>query len=58
MHLPPFTVAPIAAGDVVGKITYTVGEVVLEEVPLVAMEEVAAGNGFKRLVDKLAVTFL
>ena len=58
MHLPSFTAAPIAAGDVVGKITYSVGEVVLEEVPLVAMEEVAAGNGFKRLVDKLAVVFL
>lgn len=56
--LPGHLAAPISAGDVVGKISYSVGDTVLEEVPLVAMEDVAEGNGFKRLVDKLAVKFL
>lgn len=56
--LPDHLAAPISAGDVLGKISYSVGDAVLEEVPLVAMRDVAEGNGFKRLVDKLAVKFL
>lgn len=56
--LPGHLEAPVQAGDVMGKISYAVGEVVLEEVPLVAMESVPGGNGLKRLVDRLAIRFL
>ncbi len=56
--LPGHLEAPVQAGDVVGKISYAVGEVVLEEVPLVAMESVEMGSGLKRLLDKLAIRFL
>lgn len=55
--IPPYLQAPVAAGDVVGKITYSLGATVLEEVPLVATAHISGGNGFKRLVDKLAVRF-
>ncbi len=56
--LPSHLEAPVQAGDVVGKISYSVGEVVLEEVPLVAMESVEMGSGLKQLLDKLAIRFL
>ncbi|MBR6566920.1 MAG: D-alanyl-D-alanine carboxypeptidase [Spirochaetaceae bacterium] len=56
--LPSYVQAPLQAGDIVGKITYSVGNVVLEEVPLVAITAVDEGNGFKQFVDKLAENFM
>ena len=50
--------APLQAGDVVGKITYSLGDIVLEEVPLLAVTSIDEGNVFKQLLDKLAVDFL
>ena len=55
ISIPSYVQAPLQAGDVVGKITYSLGNIVLEEVPLLAVTPVKDGNVFKKLVDKLAV---
>ncbi len=55
ISIPSYVHAPLQAGDVVGKITYSLGNIVLEEVPLLAVTPVKDGNVFKKLVDKLAV---
>lgn len=55
ISIPSYVQAPLQAGDVVGKITYSLGNIVLEEVPLLAVTPVEDGNVFKKLVDKLAV---
>ena len=57
ISLPAYVQAPLKTGDVVGKVTYALGDVVLEEVPLIAVASVEKGNGFKQLVDKLALKF-
>ena len=57
ISIPAYVHAPLQTGDVVGKVTYVLGDVVLEEVPLIAVTSVEKGNGFKQLVDKLALKF-
>ena len=57
ISIPSYIQAPLRAGDVVGKITYSLGNIVLEEVPLLAVTSIEQGNIFKQLVDKLAVDF-
>ena len=57
ISIPAYVHAPLQTGDVVGKVTYVLGDVVLEEVPLIAVTSVEQGNGFKQLVDKLALKF-
>lgn len=57
INIPSYIQAPLRAGDVVGKITYSLGNIVLEEVPLLAVTSIEQGNIFKQLVDKLAVDF-
>lgn len=57
INIPSYIQAPLRAGDVVGKITYSLGDIVLEEVPLLAVTSIEQGNIFKQLVDKLAVDF-
>lgn len=57
ISIPACVHAPLQMGDVVGKVTYVLGDVVLEEVPLIAVTSVEKGNGFKQLVDKLALKF-
>lgn len=57
ISIPSYVQAPLQAGDVVGKITYSLGNIVLEEVPLLAVTPVEDGNVFKKLVDKLAIKF-
>lgn len=57
ISIPSYVQAPLQAGDVVGKITYSLGNIVLEEVPLLAVTSIEQGNIFKQLVDKLAVDF-
>ena len=57
ISIPAYVYAPLQTGDVVGKVTYVLGDVVLEEVPLIAVTSVEKGNGFKQLVDKLALKF-
>ena len=58
INIPSYIQAPLQAGDVVGKITYSLGDIVLEEVPLLAVTSIDEGNIFKQLLDKLAVDFL
>ena len=58
INIPSYIQAPLQAGDVVGKITYSLGDIVLEEVPLLAVTSIDEGNVFKQLLDKLAVDFL
>lgn len=57
INIPSYIQAPLRAGDVVGKITYSLGDIVLEEVSLLAVTSIEQGNIFKQLVDKLAVDF-
>jgi D-alanyl-D-alanine carboxypeptidase (penicillin-binding protein 5/6) len=57
ISIPAYVHAPLQTGDVVGKVAYVLGDVVLEEVPLIAVTSVEKGNGFKQLVDKLALKF-
>lgn len=57
ISIPAYVHAPLQTGDVVGKVSYVLGDVVLEEVPLIAVASVEKGNGFKQLVDKLALKF-
>lgn len=57
ISIPAYVHAPLQTGDVVGKVSYVLGDVVLEEVPLIAVAPVEKGNGFKQLVDKLALKF-
>lgn len=57
ISIPAYVHAPLQTGDVVGKVSYVLGDVVLEEVPLLAVASVEKGNGFKQLVDKLALKF-
>lgn len=54
INIPSYIQAPLQAGDVVGKVTYSLGDIVLEEVPLLAVTSIDEGNSFKQLVDKLA----
>ena len=46
-------IAPIQKGDVVGTLTIKLGEEVLGEQPLVAMETIQKGNFFIRLLDTI-----
>ncbi|MGJ7093317.1 D-alanyl-D-alanine carboxypeptidase family protein [Vibrio hannami] len=43
--------APINKGDEVGSLVYRIGEEEIHRVPMVAMEEVAQGGIFRRLID-------
>lgn len=58
LELAPEIEAPIAAGDVLGKIIVgTAGNVLLER-EVVALEPVAEGGFFKRLFDKVKLFFM
>lgn len=50
--------APIAAGDVLGKVTITLGDQVFYDGPVMAMEAVERGSFIKRLMDFLHLFFL
>jgi serine-type D-Ala-D-Ala carboxypeptidase (penicillin-binding protein 5/6) len=53
MELPAHLVAPVAAGQRVGTLVYTVGERTVFTTDLVAAESVAPGGLFKRVWDAL-----
>jgi D-alanyl-D-alanine carboxypeptidase (penicillin-binding protein 5/6) len=50
--------APIAAGQVLGKVTVKLGEMVYFDGPVVAMEAVERGSFIKRIMDFLHLFFL
>ena len=47
-------IAPVQAGDQLGKVQYSVDGIVLEEIPLIADRTIFEGNTIKKLADKLA----
>jgi serine-type D-Ala-D-Ala carboxypeptidase (penicillin-binding protein 5/6) len=49
--------APIAKGDVVGKLFYRVGDQDIAEYPLVALNDVNEGGMFSRLIDYIMMLF-
>jgi D-alanyl-D-alanine carboxypeptidase (penicillin-binding protein 5/6) len=49
--------APIAKGQVVGKIFFQLGEDELAQVPLVALDDVAEGGWFSQLLDSISRWF-
>ncbi|PSW04008.1 serine hydrolase [Photobacterium lipolyticum] len=49
--------APIAKGDVVGKLYYRVGEEDIAEYPLLALNDVNEGGIFSRLIDYIMMLF-
>jgi len=58
LELAPEIEAPIAAGDVLGKIIVGTADNVLLEREVVALEPVAEGGFFKRLFDKVKLFFM
>ncbi|MBJ7550158.1 D-alanyl-D-alanine carboxypeptidase family protein [Marinomonas ostreistagni] len=58
LELVPEIEAPIAAGDVLGKIIVGTADNVLLEREVVALEPVAEGGFFKRLFDKVKLFFM
>ncbi|MGF1716342.1 serine hydrolase [Photobacterium chitinilyticum] len=49
--------APIAKGDIVGKLYYRVGEEDIAEYPLLALNDVNEGGLFSRLIDYIMLLF-
>lgn len=58
LQIQPMIKAPIAVGDVLGKVTVKLGDQVFYDGPLVAMQAVEAGSLMKRLMDWLHLFFL
>ncbi|MBV2133689.1 D-alanyl-D-alanine carboxypeptidase [Pseudomonas sp. MAP12] len=57
MSLQPMIVAPVAAGQEVGKVEVRLGEQVLHSAPLVALEAVEEGGIFRRVWDSIRLFF-
>lgn len=58
LDLKPEIEAPIAVGDVLGKIIVGTSDHVLLERPVVALEAVEEGGFFKRMFDKIKLFFM
>lgn len=57
MSLQPMIIAPVAAGQEVGKVEVRLGEQVLHSAPLVAIEAVEEGGFFRRVWDSIRLFF-
>ena len=57
MTLQPMIEAPVAAGQVIGKVEVRLGEQVLHSAPLVALEAVEEGGIFRRVWDSIRLFF-
>ena len=57
MDLSERLIAPIAAGDPVGKLTIALDDKELRVVPLVALQAVPAGSWLHRTLDSLSLMF-
>jgi D-alanyl-D-alanine carboxypeptidase (penicillin-binding protein 5/6) len=53
----PRVVAPVARGQVVGKVLVEQGGKVVREAPLVALEDIPLGGWFRRLIDTILLWF-
>ncbi|HEX5842093.1 MAG TPA: D-alanyl-D-alanine carboxypeptidase family protein [Pseudomonas sp.] len=57
MTLNPQLVAPIAQGDVIGKVEVKLGEEVVHSADLIALEAIEEGSFFRRLWDSISLFF-
>ena len=57
MILNPQLTAPIAQGDVIGKVEVKLGEEVVHSADLIALEAVEEGSFFRRLWDSISLFF-
>lgn len=57
MTLNPQLIAPIAQGDVIGKVEVKLGEEVVHSADLIALEAVEEGSFFRRLWDSINLFF-
>jgi len=57
VEVAPRVVAPVAKGQVLGKVVLERKGQVLREVPLVALEDVPLGGWFRRLIDTIMLWF-
>lgn len=57
MTLKPQLTAPIAQGDVIGKVEVKLGEEVVHSADLIALEAVEEGSFFRRLWDSISLFF-
>ncbi len=57
MNINPQLTAPIAAGDVIGKVEVKLGDDVVQSTDLIALEAVEEGGLFRRLWDSLRLFF-
>ncbi|MBA1273499.1 D-alanyl-D-alanine carboxypeptidase family protein [Stutzerimonas azotifigens] len=57
MNINPQLTAPIAAGDVIGKVEVKLGDEVVQSTDLIALEAVEEGGLFRRLWDSLRLFF-
>ena len=57
MTLNPQLIAPIAQGDVIGKVEVKLGEEVVHSADLIALEAVEEGSFFRRLWDSISLFF-
>ncbi|MCE5364580.1 D-alanyl-D-alanine carboxypeptidase family protein [Pseudomonas anguilliseptica] len=57
MTLNPQLTAPIAQGDVIGKVEVKLGEEVVHSADLIALEAVEEGSFFRRLWDSISLFF-
>jgi D-alanyl-D-alanine carboxypeptidase (penicillin-binding protein 5/6) len=57
VEVAPRVIAPVAKGQVLGKVVLERKGQVLREVPLVALEEIPLGGWFRRLIDTILLWF-
>jgi D-alanyl-D-alanine carboxypeptidase (penicillin-binding protein 5/6) len=57
MRMNAMITAPVAKGDVYGKIQITLGEEILLERPIVALHAVPEGSLGKRMIDAIRLYF-
>ena len=57
LEIEPRLVAPVARGQVVGRVFVEQGGNLMREAPLVALEEIPLGGWFRRLVDTILLWF-
>jgi len=58
LEISPTIKAPISAGDILGKIVVTGDDGIILERDVVALEDVAEGGFFKRLIDSIKLFFM
>jgi D-alanyl-D-alanine carboxypeptidase (penicillin-binding protein 5/6) len=57
LEIEPRILAPVARGQVVGKVVVEQGGQVVREAPLVALQEIPLGSWFRRLIDTILLWF-